>query len=220
MKVALLANTRNKYTNAVWKAISLVDEVELNPPLDVLGEFDYGVSWFYNLILKQEHIDAVRYGIVNNHIGRLPAGRGAAPNVWAIAYGEPAGVTMHWIDAGVDTGKILFQAKTTLLATDTGETLYNRLVDDMFALFCEKWPIIRNARLARGNSGKLQVGDYKTYKMRDLQEMDDLEGWFGIDMANNFVDILRARTFTGHESAYVRDESGKKVFVRVTLENE
>ena len=229
MKIALLAKAHNRYTGYVQRILQENDDVGLfsgKVSLDELNEYDLGISWFYPFILKREQIDAVRLGIINHHIGLLPWGRGAAPNVWAIANDEPAGVTMHWIDAGVDTGPIIFQEKVEKLITDTSEDLYNRLCAAMFQLFEKRWPTIRvnlaNGTYLPGIEQREAYLEYEppTHKMKDLEELDDLEKVYGRSFMRRVVGTLRARTFTGHEAAYIRDDQGRKVYVRVSLSYE
>ena len=58
----------------------------------------------------------------------LPRYRGAAPIQWAILNDETeTGVTIMKMDAGLDTGDILAQASTPILATDNSQTLHDRL---------------------------------------------------------------------------------------------
>jgi methionyl-tRNA formyltransferase len=227
MKIALLALTKNRFTNGIQNTLEVygneVERIETNPTAEYLGHFDLAVSWFWPHILTPEQIAAPKHGALNSHIGLLPAGRGACPNVWSIVWNEPSGVTIHWINTGVDTGPIIFQRDVDRFATDTGETLYDRLCVSMAELFKEKWYYIQLS--LRDDSPvlietKVQTGDHRTYRMRDLGPIDDLEARFGRGDARHFVDIIRARTFAGHESAYIRDDQGRKVYVRVSLSYE
>lgn len=225
MKIALLALTKNRFTNGIQNCLEVygneVERIEYNPTAEYLSRFDLGVSWFWNHILTPEQIAAPRHGILNSHIGYLPVCRGSCPNVWAIAGNLPAGVTIHWIDSGVDTGPIIFQQEVEKRPTDTGETLYNRLCVNMAHLFKESWYWIQSS-LDGGDPVPCyrQVGEYKTYRMKDLQQLDDLESLYGEQVARSFVDTIRARTFMGHEAAYIRDDQGRKVYVRVSLNYE
>lgn len=227
MKIALLALTKNRFTNGIQNTLETygndVERIETNPTPEQLGRFDLAISWFWPHILKPAQIDATKYGILNNHIGYLPYGRGACPNVWAIVDNIQAGVTIHWIDAGVDTGDILFQRTVEKRITDTGETLYDFLCQEMSQLFVDKWHYIQASLrddLPVPIPTRQQVGDHKTYRMKDLEEIDDLEGYFDKSVAREFVDILRARTFASHDAAYIRDDQGRKVYVRVQLSYE
>lgn len=68
-------------------------------------------------------------GTFNLHSSLLPQYRGAAPINWAIINGEKeTGVTTFFLSHEIDTGKIIFQEKTTIEDTDNAGTLYDRLM--------------------------------------------------------------------------------------------
>jgi methionyl-tRNA formyltransferase len=78
----------------------------------------------YGRIIPQWMLDLPAFGNINLHASLLPKYRGAAPIQWAIAQGETiTGVTTMKIDAGLDTGDILFQREIPIAPTDTAETL-------------------------------------------------------------------------------------------------
>jgi folate-dependent phosphoribosylglycinamide formyltransferase PurN len=58
-------------------------------------------------LLRRPLIDAFRLGVLNAHMGLLPAYRGMNVAEWAALGGAPVGCTVHLIDAGIDTGPIL-----------------------------------------------------------------------------------------------------------------
>lgn len=68
-------------------------------------------------------------GTFNLHSSLLPQYRGAAPINWAIINGEKeTGVTTFFLSHEIDTGKIIFQEKTTIEKTDNAGTLHDRLM--------------------------------------------------------------------------------------------
>jgi methionyl-tRNA formyltransferase len=82
----------------------------------------------YGQIIPQIIIDIPKFGILNVHASLLPRYRGAAPIQWAIANGETeTGVTIMQIDAGLDTGDMLLNAKTAIGADETAPDLSARL---------------------------------------------------------------------------------------------
>jgi methionyl-tRNA formyltransferase len=82
----------------------------------------------YGQILPQSILDLPRYGCLNVHTSLLPKYRGAAPIQWALLNGDTeTGITIMKMDAGLDTGDILTQAKTPIEEQDTAETLHDRL---------------------------------------------------------------------------------------------
>jgi len=67
------------------------------------------------VIYRDITIDAFRLGILNHHIGILPAYRGRSVLEWSILQGDPVGVTVFFIDTGIDTGaRILFSEEVDI----------------------------------------------------------------------------------------------------------
>src|SRR2546426_11635535 len=57
-----------------------------------------------NVIYREPTISAFRLGILNAHIGILPKYRGRSVAQWSVLQGDPTGVTVFFIDSGIDTG--------------------------------------------------------------------------------------------------------------------
>jgi methionyl-tRNA formyltransferase len=82
----------------------------------------------YGRILPKDVLEAPRLGCVNVHASLLPKLRGAAPITWAIVRGEPeSGVTLMQMDEGMDTGAMLEQFPTEIVADETAGDLSERL---------------------------------------------------------------------------------------------
>ncbi len=77
-------------------------------------------------ILKRSTIDIPRHGCINFHSSLLPEFRGPAPIFWQLWYGAKAGVTIHYVDEGIDTGDIILQREVDIVPGDTIETLHRR----------------------------------------------------------------------------------------------
>lgn len=74
---------------------------------------DLVVSAFFPQILRPAVLALPRLGCLNVHPGLLPDDRGAMCYFWALRAGRPAGgVSVHWMDEGIDTGAVL--ARRTL----------------------------------------------------------------------------------------------------------
>jgi folate-dependent phosphoribosylglycinamide formyltransferase PurN len=82
------------------------------------------VAVYGTRLLKRETLAAVRAPFINYHAGITPKYRGQDPAYWARATGdhENAGVTIHLVDEGVDTGAVLYQARVAFSANDTIST--------------------------------------------------------------------------------------------------
>ncbi|WP_272516982.1 methionyl-tRNA formyltransferase [Providencia sp. PROV209] len=82
----------------------------------------------YGLILPQAVLDIPRLGCLNVHGSLLPRWRGAAPiqrSIWA--GDQETGVTIMQMDAGLDTGDMLYKATCPITSEDTSATLYDKL---------------------------------------------------------------------------------------------
>jgi methionyl-tRNA formyltransferase len=100
------------------------------------------VSHGYRHILTPDVIAAAEVA-VNVHIGYLPWNRGASPNLWSFVDGTPKGVTLHLMDAGIDTGPIIAQQQVPLSDLETLRSSYAKLQQAAFRLFVSTWPSIR-----------------------------------------------------------------------------
>ncbi|MFZ0319165.1 MAG: formyltransferase family protein [Candidatus Sulfotelmatobacter sp.] len=58
-------------------------------------------------ILRQQLLATPRLGVLNVHLGLLPEIRGMSSPEWSLLQGVPVGITIHYMDAGIDTGPIL-----------------------------------------------------------------------------------------------------------------
>jgi methionyl-tRNA formyltransferase len=82
----------------------------------------------YGQILPKAILELPRKGCLNVHASLLPKYRGASPIHAAIAAGEKeSGVTIMYMDEGLDTGDILLQESIALRRRETTETLHDRL---------------------------------------------------------------------------------------------
>ncbi len=76
-------------------------------------------------VLKSDTIAIPKAGVINLHTSILPKYRGLASEFWALHYNDlqHIGVTVHYIDPGVDTGDIILQRQTTVDPGDNENTL-------------------------------------------------------------------------------------------------
>ena len=82
----------------------------------------------YGLILPADVLALPRLGCLNIHASLLPRWRGAAPIPRAIAAGDAeTGETSKQMDAGLDTGPVLLERRTSIGTDDTSGTLHDRL---------------------------------------------------------------------------------------------
>lgn len=91
---------------------------------------DVAVVMAYGQILPRAVLDTPGLGCLNLHASLLPRHRGAAPIQAAILAGDTeSGITVMYMDEGLDTGDILLTEKLTLSPDETGGTLHDRLAE-------------------------------------------------------------------------------------------
>jgi len=125
---------------------------------DVIAVF--GTSLIRGPLLKMG-----RLSMVNLHGGLSPEYRGADCTFWALYNGEPekVGCTLHYIDAGIDTGKLIAHVSPEVKPGDDELTLFWRAVRDSAEVYAELFD-----RFERGESiGRVQPGKGKLYQVKD-----------------------------------------------------
>jgi len=91
---------------------------------------DLFVAVGYALILKPALLAVPRVAAVNFHASLLPHYRGKHPVFWTLRGGEVwAGLTVHRMDPGIDTGDIIYQVKVRTRRDDSVSSLYDRIMD-------------------------------------------------------------------------------------------
>jgi methionyl-tRNA formyltransferase len=91
---------------------------------------DVIVVMAYGQILPRDVLEIPRLACLNLHASLLPRWRGAAPIQAAIAAGDrETGITVMYMDEGLDTGDVLLQRNVEILPNDTGGSLHDRLAE-------------------------------------------------------------------------------------------
>lgn len=102
----------------------------------------------YMRVVKAPLLEAFPRRIINIHPSLLPAFRGLEAWRQALEAGVPeTGCTVHWVDAGVDTGEILAQTVVPILSGDTPESLHARIQVEEHALYPAVLQKIAESRL-------------------------------------------------------------------------
>ncbi len=109
----------------------------------------------YGKILPKEVIDFPKYGCINLHVSLLPKYRGAAPMQRAIMEGESeTGVTVMYMDEGLDTGDILAVEKFPIGDADDFEAIHDKSAEV-------------GAKLLSETIKKIESGEAKRIKQDD-----------------------------------------------------
>lgn len=134
------AGRGNKLTPSPVKELALNHQLPVFQPASLRPEenqrlvadlkADVMVVVAYGLILPQAVLDMPRLGCINVHGSLLPRWRGAAPIQRALWAGDAeTGVTIMQMDAGLDTGDMLYKLSCPISPEDTSASLYNKLAE-------------------------------------------------------------------------------------------
>ena len=132
------AGRGRKLTPSPVKQLALDNGLAIYQPSSLKGpdaqaalakcQADIMVVVAYGLLLPQAVLDIPRLGCVNVHGSLLPRWRGAAPVQRAIEAGDSeSGVAIMQMDAGLDTGAVLSEARTPITTVTTGGELHDTL---------------------------------------------------------------------------------------------
>ena len=147
----------------------------VTPHFVTYNEFDFLVSYGYRYILSKDILDLLPNRVVNLHIALLPWNRGADPNLWSFVEDTPKGVTIHYLDEGVDTGDIIAQWEVTFsrLQKETLVSTYQKLQMFVQRLFQKHWAQIKEGTCPRAK----QAGRGSYHRSKDKETIVLPKGW-------------------------------------------
>ena len=174
--------------------------------------FDLGVLAWWPYLLKPRVLAMPRLGFINTHPSLLPHNRGKHYNFWALVEQAPFGVTLHRVDAGIDTGDIVAQSAIDYDWCDTGKTLYIKAQEEMVKLFSTHYPVLRAGSLAGVPQNAEEGSSHLACEIEPASRLD-LEGSY---RCRDLINLLRARTFDGHPGCWFED-SGRRYEISISI---
>lgn len=106
---------------------------------------DIIITCAYGQIVPEVILNNPKYGCINVHASLLPKLRGGAPIHKAIIYGyEKTGITIMYMDKGMDTGDMISKVEVIIEDSDTAETLHDKLQKVSVPLLMDTLPLIIN----------------------------------------------------------------------------
>lgn len=126
-------------------------------------KIDWIVSHGYGPIFREPVLPAYAGKIVNIHNTYLPWGRGIMGNVWSYFDDTPKGVSLHFIDAGIDTGEIIARQLLDLPQDATLQSSWDLLMTALEDLFIARWDSIVAAHGSPQVQARLpEIGTYRS----------------------------------------------------------
>ncbi len=177
-----------------WAQKNTPDGFELT---DDLSAADIIICVMYEKILGPEYVNNSK--CINFHPGILPEYKGSGTFSWVIINGEQkAGVSLHLIDRGLDTGDVIEIREFLIDKEDTAYSLFKRGEEVIYRMF-KNWYV----DLLHGNytavPQRKKAG--KLYYKKDLQK------------AKNLTRFAKAFYFPNKESAFYFNEKKEKIYL-------
>lgn len=170
---------------------------------------DVIVVMAYGQILPRAVLEIPRIACLNLHASLLPRHRGAAPIQAAIVAGDSeTGITVMYMDEGLDTGDILLQHRIEITPDDTGGSLHDRLGEIAPAALVDAL-----CKLQNGTAPRTVQSSAEATAAPKLEREDGR-----IDWAEPAVLIERKiRAFNPWPGAFtmVRDDSGRESKLKI-----
>jgi len=192
------------YSNALYEkpTVARLEKLQL----------DLGILAWWPYIIKQPIIGIPRIGIMNFHPSYLPFNRGKHYNFWTIVEDTPFGVTLHFIDKGIDSGGIAFQSRIPKTWEDTGKTLFEKAQRAIVQLFIENFPLIKSGNIPSIPQDLSQGSFHKANELDMASRIELDKNYLGRELLN----LLRARTFPPYPAAWFEDD-GQRYEARIEI---
>ncbi len=141
----------------------------------------------YGQILPTRILQLPTFGCINAHASLLPKYRGAAPIQWAILNGESlTGVTIIYMEQGMDTGDELLKKELPIEETDNSETMHDKLSNLSAIAFLEALALLKN-----GTAPRCKQADSATYAPMLTKDLGLIDWSKSTDSIFNLIRGLR-----------------------------
>ena len=167
-------------TNTPVKELALKYDIPVFQPIKIKEDYsdiiflnpDIIITCAYGQIIPKEILDAPRLGCINVHASLLPKLRGGAPIHKAIIddYGV-TGVTIMYMDVGMDTGDMISKVEVPILDSDNLESLHDKLSEAGTKLLLDTLPSIIDG----SNDREIQDSNEVTYAYNIKREEERID---------------------------------------------
>ena len=167
-------------TPTATKEVALKHNIKVLQPIKIRNEYqevldlepDIIITCAYGQIIPKEILDYPKLGCINVHGSLLPKLRGGAPIHHAIIDGyTKTGITIMYMDIGMDTGDIISTKEVDILDTDTMTSLHDKLKIIGRELLLDTLPYIISGNIKRIKQDENEVTI--AYNIRKEEEKID-----------------------------------------------
>jgi methionyl-tRNA formyltransferase len=162
---------------------------------------DLFIAVGYMNLLKEQLLAVPGRLAVNVHASLLPAYRGKHPVFWALRNGERwAGLTIHVMASGLDTGDILYQVRVRTRRNDSVSSLYERIMDRSVGLMSQLIEDVAGQDLHRTPQPTIGSSYYSSthdedYRLDWSRDAEQLRRWIQTSPGQCFCDAAGQRIF-------------------------
>lgn len=181
---------------AIQNNIDVFQPIKIRKDYEIISEMnpDIIVTCAYGQIISKDILDIPKLGCINVHASLLPKYRGATPIQWAMLNGEKeTGVTLMYMDEGVDTGDIIASKSCLIEENDNIESLHQKLSLIGVDLLRETLP-----KIVAGTNERMKQDESKATFTTMIKREDEL-----LSFDDNGINIInKIRAFNPWPLAY------------------
>lgn len=171
-----------------------------------------GVLAWWPHLLKGPLVAIPVLGWLNLHPGYLPYNRGKHPNFWCLVDETPCGAALHFVDPGVDTGPVIARSMIETCWEDTGESVHRKCREQAVQLFKDNFDAVIKGSAKPVPQAMTDGNAHRAAHIAAGSEID-LDKTY---TARHLLNVIRARMFPPHPTAFFRD-AGKTYSVQVVI---
>ena len=135
---------------------------------------DLFVSMSFNQIFKSKIINLTKYKIINCHVGKLPFYRGRNVLNWALINDEKEfGITVHYVDEGIDTGDIILQKTFQINDQDDYSSLLEKAYTECPNILYESISFFKNGKIKSFKQNEISPIGFYCVKRKKGDEILD-----------------------------------------------
>ncbi len=187
--------TLEKYAKLYNINFHIFRDINSEETIKLLSSYnaDLFVSMSFNQIIKKNLLKLPRKGFINCHAGALPFYRGRNVLNWVLINGEKRfGVTVHYIDEGIDTGDIIIQKLYDIKEDDNYKTLLERSYEYCSELLLKSLVMIYDNNINTISQKSIDInGSY----CRRRKDGDEIIYWNS--SSKQIFNFVRGITFPG-----------------------
>lgn len=197
---------------SIDKNVDVFQPERIRKDFEIISEInpDIIVTCAYGQIIPKSILDIPKLGCINVHASLLPEYRGAAPMQWAILDGKKeTGVTLMYMDEGMDTGDMIAKMTCEITSDDTIGSLHDKLSLIGRDLLAKELP-----NIVAGTNGRVKQDDEKATYTKMIKREDELLDFD--DFGKNIINKIRA--FNPWPLAYFKLNGNEMKVVKATFE--